>query len=134
MTITKRDIDQILRNLDDDARDAFVSMPREDQLLVILSMEGSNSNRLAVVEKWQIDFEREARMYRGQREDKENRANGHNDDVMSITQKMAKIVAQEFAKRFDFWTWIRDRILPSVVTIIVLAILYMVFGGKIPTP
>ena len=129
MTISKIEIEQILIHLDDDARDSFLAMPREDQLLVILGMEGSNSNRLAIVEKWQIDFQREARLYREQRENKEN---GDDDEIMGITQKMAKIVARELAKRFDVWTWIRDRILPTVMTAIVLGLLYLVFGGKVP--
>jgi hypothetical protein len=128
MTVTQKDIDRALKNLDDDAKATFLGMSREDQLLVVLSMEGSNSNRLAVVEKWQIDFERESKVYRRQREQRE----GSDDDLMTNTQKMAKIVANELAKRFDFWSWFRDRILPTVITVIVLAVLYMAFGGKIP--
>jgi len=128
MPITKADLEKIVSSLDYDAKQYFLAMSREDQLLVVLSMEGSNSNRLAKVEKWQIDFEINNNVYKQQRESREK----SEDDVMSITQKMAKVVAQEFAKRFDFWSWFRDRILPTVITIIVLAILYMTFGGKIP--
>lgn len=128
MAITKSDLDKIMRNLDDDARASFLSMPREDQLLIILSMEGSNSNRIANVERWQIDFERESRVYRKQREKRE----GSEEDFLTNTQKMAKIVAQEFAKRFDFWTWARDRILPPILIAICLGILYLVFGGNLP--
>jgi hypothetical protein len=131
MAISKADLDRMLLGVfDQDAKLSFLGMSREDQLTVILAMEGSNSNRLAVVEKWQIEFEKDKNVYRRQREDREK----NDDDLMTNTQKMAKIVAQEFAKRFDFWSWFRDRILPTVVTIIVLAILYMAFGGKIPTP
>jgi hypothetical protein len=129
VSITQKDIDKALKNLDEDAKVSFLAMSREDQLLVVLSMEGSNSNRLAVVEKWQINFEEGTRRYRSYRESKEN---GGGEDIMSITQKMAKVVATELAKRFDFWSWFRDRILPTVITVIVLAILYMAFGGKIP--
>lgn len=128
MSITKREIEQTLNNFDRDAKEYFLAMSREDQLLVVLSMEGSNSNRLAKVEKWQIEFEKDSRLYRREREQRE----GNGEDVMSITQKMAKVVAQEFAKRFDFWTWFRDRVLPGVITLIVLAVLYLTFGGKLP--
>src|SRR4026207_2290340 len=109
MTITKEELDRILHdNLDEGAKLSFLSMSREDQLTIILAMEGSNSNRLAVVEKWQIEFQRSNNTYREKREAKES----GDDNMMSITQKMAKVFAQEIAKRFDFWTWFRDRILP----------------------
>lgn len=129
MTITKRDIERAKELFDDDAKEAFLSMSREDQLIVLLSMEGSNSNRLAKVEKWQIDYERESRMYRAQRERRENH---DDDDVMGTTQKILKAIADAEAKRFDFWTWFRDRVLPGVISLIVLAILYLTFGGKLP--
>lgn len=147
MTISKRDLEQILKQLDDEARGTFLSMPREDQLLVILAMEGSNSNRLAVVEKSQIgfnqdleSFKKELRTVRADRERREQKnrkklyGDLEGDDEMSTTQKVAKAIAQEFAKRFDFWTWFRDRILPGVVSIIVIALLYLAFGGRLPTP
>jgi len=145
MTVSKRDIDQILKQLDEDARETFLSMSREDQLLVILSMEGSNSNRLAVVEKSQIgfgqdldSFKQELRIVRADREKREQRdrqklyGDLEGDDEMSTTQKVARAIAQEFAKRFDMWAWFRDRVLPSVITLIVLAVLYLTFGGKLP--
>lgn len=129
MTISQKDLEKALENLEEGAKASFLGMPGEDQLLVVLSMEGSNSNRLAIVEKWQIEFEREARRYRAQRENKEN---GREDEIMSITQKMAKVVAQEFAKRFDFWSWFRDRILPPIFIAFILGLLYLVFGGNLP--
>jgi len=129
MITSQKDIEKALENLDDDAKASFLAMPREDQLLVVLSMEGANSNRLAIVERWQIEFEKEARKYRIERENKEN---GQEGNIMSITQKMAKVVALEFAKRFDFWTWFRDRILPPIAIAFILGLLYLVFGGKLP--
>ena len=129
MITSQKDIEKALENLDDDAKAYFLAMPREDQLLVVLSMEGANSNRLAIVERWQIEFEKEARKYRIERENKEN---GQEGNIMSITQKMAQVVAQEFAKRFDFWTWFRDRILPPIAIAFILGLLYLVFGGKLP--
>lgn len=123
MTITKKDIDAILKNLDEDARLSFLSMSREDQLLVILSMEGSNSNRLAVVEKWQIDFQRDRNLYREKRENKEN----NEEEVTNITQKIVKTFAQEMSKQFNFWLWFRDKVLPSMTTVGLMVLLYMIF-------
>ncbi len=132
MTITKQELEKIKNDLDYDAKEYFLAMSREDQLLVVLSMEGSNSNRLAVVERWQIEFERKNNLYRSQREAKENQADTDEDGVMSITQKMAKVFAKEMSKRFDVWTWARDRILPPIAIAFILGLLYLVFGGKLP--
>jgi hypothetical protein len=129
MPITKREIEKIRDALDEDAKEAFLSMSREDQLTVILSMEASNSNRLAKVEKWQIDFEREARVYRSQRERREN---SNEDEVVNITQKILKAIADADAAKFNVWVWFRDRVLPSVIGLITLGILYLVFGGRLP--
>ena len=129
MPITKRDIERARDVLEEDAKNTFLNMSREDQLIVLLSMEGSNSNRLAKVEKWQIDFEQDARRYRLEREKREN---PDEDDVMGTTQKILKAISEAEAKRFDFWLWFRDRILPGVVQLITLAILYLTFSGKVP--
>ncbi len=129
MTITKREIEQAKDAFDDDAKDTFLAMTREDQLIVLLSMEGSNSNRLAKVEKWQIDFERDARLYRAQRERREN----HDDeDLLGTTQKILKAIADSEAKKFNYAVWFRDRVLPQVITVITLAILALAFGARLP--
>jgi hypothetical protein len=129
MTITKHDVDQILISMDDGARDAFSTMPREEQLLVIFGLEMSNSNRLAIVERRQIDFERDSREYRNVRETRER---NHSDDVMTTTGKIADEIRRAFAQRFDWSVYFRDRILPTILTAISLGLLYLVFGGKLP--
>jgi hypothetical protein len=130
MAITKADLERARQFLDDDAKAAFLDMPREEQLAILLSMEGSNSNRLAVVERWQINFERDNRIYRAQREQREN----GDDDVLNITQKILKAIEEVDSKKFNFFVWFRDRVLPTVMTAITLGILYLIFGGKLPTP
>jgi hypothetical protein len=131
MSITKADLERAKKFLDDDAKAAFLDMPREEQLVILLSMEGSNSNRLAVVERWQIDFKQDNRIYREQRERREN---GGDDDMMNITQKILKAIEEADSKKFNFFVWFRDRVLPTVMTAITLGILYLIFGGKLPTP
>jgi hypothetical protein len=129
MSITKADLERARQFLDDDAKAAFLGMPREEQLAVLLSMEGSNSNRLAVVERWQINFERENRMYR---EKRERRESGDDDEMMDITQKILKAIEDAESKKFNFFSWFRDRVLPQVITLITLAILYLTFRGGPP--
>lgn len=129
MAITKADLDRILNNnLDDDAKTSFLSMTREDQLTVILAMEASNSNRLAIVEKWQIEFQRNNNAYRMEREMREKQSGEDSeDDLISITQKAIKIYEAMKAKEFNFWLWFRDKVLPSIATIMIMIILYLVF-------
>lgn len=129
MPITKRDIERAKDAFDEDAKDAFLSMTREDQLVVLLSMEGSNSNRLAKVEKWQIDFERDSRLYRAQRERREN---GGEDELLGTTQKIYKAIKDAEAAKFNYAVWFRDRVLPQVITVITLALLALAFGAKLP--
>ena len=127
--MNSRDIERLLSNLDQDARKVFSVLPREDQLLIIFSMEMTNSNRLAVVEKRQIDFEKETREYR---EKRERREDSSDDGIMNTTQKILKAIADQKAKEFDFWQWFRDRVAPTLLVTIILGILYLVFGGHLP--
>ena len=123
--MSKIDIQQILDNVDADARDNFASMEEKDQLLVIFSLEMSNSKRLATVERKQIEFERDYNSYRRNREKMER---DRKEDTLSTTQK----IIAELAKQFDWSVYFRDRILPPILTAIALGILYLVFGGKLP--
>ena len=127
MPITKQELQKIQDNFDPEAREFFLSMTREEQLIVLFSIGASNSNRLAIVEKWQIDFGKDTRQYRAERERLEN-----GDDKMSTTQKIVKMIEEERAKQFNYAVWFRDRVLPQVISLITLAILYLTFGGKLP--
>lgn len=132
--ITKKELDELLDLVfDDDAKQSFLSMTREAQLMAILGGQAYTRSKLASLEKRQIDFERDVRSYRGYRERRENK---HDEDVTDTTQKIVKIVTNEiksaFAQRFDFWIWFRDKVLPTVATVIVLGVLYLVFKDKLP--
>ena len=116
--------------MDEDAKSMFLDMTREEQLTVLLSMAASNSNRLALVERRQIDFETDYKAYRRERERKENGDDG--DDKMGTTQKIVKMIEEERAKQFNYVVWFRDRVMPQVITLITLAILYLAFGNKLP--
>ncbi len=143
MTSHSEIFDQIFEaiQMDDEAKKVFLAMPREEQLLAILGMQSWTRAELVNVKKDVInvrgdltEFKRESREYRVKRERKENHLLGdlEGDDGMSTTQKIVREIAKEFGKRFDFWAWFRDRVLPSIITLITLAILYLTFGGKVP--
>jgi hypothetical protein len=144
MPIYAEDIKSLLDDvqMNESAKIAFLALSREEQLLLILSMEAYIRSKLATIEKKQLDFDDdlksfrvELRQYRSQRERRERQSSASNEDeTIDTTQKIIKILEREKAKQFDAWTWFRDRVLPTIITIITLAILYFVFGGKIPTP
>lgn len=109
---------------DKDARRVFLMMTREDQLLAILGMIAFTNSQVANMQKDLLTY----------RNDREKKEQNRGDFLMDTAAKIAEGVRKELAGRFDFWIWFRDKILPTVVTIIVLAMLYFVFGGKIPSP
>lgn len=117
------DFNKILERLDDEQKKSFVEMTRENQLLVILSIEMSNSNRLAKVEKKQIDMEADVRNYRMKREQRED---NNNDDVMNTTQKIIKAIADAEAKKFNWGIYFRDRVLPNILSPAILILIYLI--------
>lgn len=123
----KTDIERLLSHMDNGAKEAFISMPRENQLLVLLSIEMSNSNRIANVEKKQIETDRDLKEYRRKREQREDDSD---ESIMNTTQKMLKILAEQKAKEFNTATYIRDKVLPQIITFITLALLALAFGYK----
>jgi hypothetical protein len=136
--ITKKDLDEILKNLDEDAKLSFLNMPREDQLTVLLAMEGSNSNRLAKVEKSQVEFNQdlerfkfELREVRARREKKEE----GQDDLLSITERMIKVYEDRKAQEFDAWVYTRDKVLPTFFSTALLALIVLMglfISGRLP--
>lgn len=119
----KIDIEKLLTIMDNSAKEAFISMPRENQLLVLLSIEMSNSNRLAKVEKKQIDMEADVKTYRRERERREDDSDDH---LLNTTQKMLKILAQEKAKEFNWGIYFRDRVLPNILSPAILILIYLI--------
>ena len=120
----------------DNPKQTFREMTPEEQTEAIYDMlayvrgELANTKKIQITMKDEFEiFQREARAYRGQREQKEIT---HESEVGNTTQKIIKVYAQEMAKRFDFWMWARDRILPPILIAICLGILYVVFGGGMP--
>lgn len=129
MTITKKDLEKLKGDFDPEAREYFLQMSPEDRESALLSMSASNSNRLAKVEKWQIDYERDNRQYRAKREQREN----GNDDAVNITQKILKAIETHEANKFNWGVWFRDRVLPVLAVGFILTLLAIVYGGgKLP--
>ncbi len=115
--------------IDREGRAVFLAIPREEQLLAILGIIAYISNRLSNLEKGHINFEKELRDYRKEREDKESK---YDSEIMNITQKIANEIRKAFESKFDYGVYFRDKILPPILVLIITGILYFVFGGKLP--
>jgi len=120
----KFNVEQLLSIMDNGAKEAFINMTRENQLLVLLSIEMSNSNRLAMVERKQIDTETDLKAYRRKREMKED--NGDHE-VMNTTQKILTYIAEAKAKEFNWGIYFRDRVLPNILSPAIIILLYLIF-------
>lgn len=130
-----------LIEIDENAKKVFLSMPREEQLLAILGMQSFTRSELANIIKKQYEFEeqlkqfqRQTTSYRAYRERKEksNSIDDDNEDVLNITDKIVKGVRAELAQRFDVWVYLRDKVLPQLLTMIIIAILALTFANKLP--
>jgi len=71
-----------LFQMDDEAREAFLSLSREEQLLAILSMETYVRAKLATLEKRLLELEKDLIAYRKQREEVEQK--NHNGQTQRI--------------------------------------------------
>ena len=135
--IDKKDL--FVSDIDENIKNVFLTMTREDQLLAIMNMQSWIRAELAVMKKSQIgydqelrDFKKELREVRQMRERKEHERELSGDELLSTTQKIFKAIASAKAQEFNFWMWFRDKVLPAVATAITLGILYLIFGGKLP--
>ena len=108
---------------DREARQVFLAMERDDQLLSMLGMIAYSNSQVANLQKDLIQ-------YRNQRETEEKK---RGDFLMDTGTRIAQGIKKELEAR-DPVKWFVDRVLPQIITIITLAILYFVFGGKVPTP
>lgn len=142
--MTNKILDDILDTLemDDERKKALLEMPTDELLVAIFGIQQYIRGELAIVKKRQIHFEEDYKRYRNHREKREREMIGNfsgennGDDDIPITQKMMRVAAQEvakaFANRFDFWTYFRDRVLPTLIVGFILGLLYLVYGQPRP--
>lgn len=98
----------------DTERDLFKRLHSDDQAIALFDMLRAVRGDVANLTRRLVDFQADLTNYRAQREEHEQ----------NTTQKIEAILG----KRFDFWTYFRDKVLPSVITVIVVGILYLVFN------
>src|SRR3970040_335225 len=113
--------------LTEDQKVAFLAMAREEQLAALFGMLAYIRSDLANVKKEQIgfgqdlnSFKRELRDVRITREKMEQERQQNTDQKIDA----------ELSSSFDFWVYIRARVVPSIIKLILLADLYLRFGGE----
>jgi hypothetical protein len=98
----------------DSERSTFKHMDFKDQSIVLFDMLRYIRSEIAGLRKDFIAFQNDVQQYRMQRESTE----------MTTTSKIKKVLGE----RFDFWTWFRDKVLPTILTTIIVAVLILAFG------
>ena len=120
---------EMSEELSEDQKVAFLKMPQEEQLAALFGMLAYVRSDLANIKREQIgfgqdldSFKRELRNVRITREKMEQERQQNTDQKIEAA----------LSKRFDFWVYLRDRVLPGIITLILLAVLYLTFGGQMP--
>ena len=141
--MTKSSIEEMLAlvQMDEAARLVFLSMSREEQLLAILGMEAYIRGEVAKLQKnvAQInqelgDYRMQFAEFRKQRDMDNKRTFGdlQGDGHQSTTQKIIMEVTKQLNSRFDWSIWFRDKVLPSMVSLLALVLLWMIFQTWTP--
>lgn len=102
----------------DNERLAFQAMRPEEQVLSLFDMLRFTRAEIASTRRAVLDLQTDITHYRSVREVSEKQSG-----LMTTSQKIRAVMNE----RFDTGAWFRDRVLPQVMTIIVIALLYLVF-------
>lgn len=111
---------------DDTEKDSFIGLPLSGQLNALFDMLRYVRSEISSIKKNQIEFEEELREFRRKREVKEEKS------FIDTTEKIHAIMEAAEARKFNWSIYLRDRVMPQVITLIVLAVLYMTFGNRLP--
>lgn len=153
--IDKNDILGLIE-MDEGAKKVFLRMNREEQLLAILGMLAFIRAELTKAAKAGIELKRDIENikqdnshYRRIRELKEEEMDAAINSIIretaptiarkmieegdeNTTQKVVREIGKVFATRFDAGKWFVDKVLPQLITVIILGILALVFANRIP--
>lgn len=94
--------------------------------MAVLSAQAYLRGEIAVIKKRQLEFEDDLVIYRRKREEKE-KDNDDSIDLKNVTQKIIAEVKKELSARFDVWVWLRDKVAPQFVSVL-LTIFIILMG------
>lgn len=92
-------------------------MGEHDQVMALFDMLRYLRGEIASVKRDILDLHADLTHYRNLREQKEVKE-------QTTSQKIRAVIKEQF----DFWAWFRDKVLPSILTVIVLALLVLAFS------
>jgi len=138
MSQTTDNLKDVLESIksDRDTRKVFLAMTEEDKWLAVLGMIAFNLNQ-------QVTFQKEVRERADQRIRMERElgeklhvslGGGDDDDTLTTTQKVQAVITAQYGGFIKYFLDIFKSILTTVLTIVTIALLYFIFGGKMPTP
>ena len=94
-------------------RDVFKRQEPKDQVMALFDMTRYVRGEIASVKRLIIDLQQDIQTYRAKREEEET----------GTTQKIERALS----KQFDFWAYFRDKIIPPILTMVIIALLYLAF-------
>jgi len=129
--MTETELLALLENKD--ARRAFFAMSSQDQretfydmLVFIRSQQAQRDKTIANIRSDIQALERAFRQV------------GRRADAPTLTTSQKIDVALSKTTFYVAWVWFRDKVLPNLVTsillVVIMALLYTAFGGTIPSP
>jgi len=109
------------------SKQVFMSFSNQEQREALFDMVEYVRGELANDKKEHIDIKGNVAHLQGELQGVRRRKDKA-DKSMTTSEKIMAVLD----RRFDTWSWFRDKVLPQIVSVIIFGILYMVFGGKIP--
>lgn len=98
----------------DTERDVFKRLEYKDQSIALFDMLRYVRAEISSIKRALLDMQNDITSYRHTREEKEQ----------GTTEKIKAVLNE----RFDLLKYFMERVLPNILTVIVLGILYFVFG------
>lgn len=105
----------------DDQRNSFLELPEDERSKILYDMLSYVRSEVAGIKKSILDFQDEQRSVRREREQRERE---RDDSLLNTTQKIAKALA----KQFDFWVYLRDKVIPTILAVGLLVLLNTMYG------
>ena len=102
---------------DREARQVFLSMPREDQLLSILGMIAYTNSQIANLQKGNVEY----------RHAREQREMSHRQELVDTGEVIAVGIKRALEERYARSTKIVDSVIINLTTIIAVALLVLAF-------
>lgn len=91
----------------------FKRLPQTEQVVALYEMLRYIRSEVAIIKKKQIEIESELQ-----------RAELYAEDRLDTNERIRAILD----KRFDTWSWFRDKVLPFIVVAILIAIFQLTWG------